>query len=355
MCRGYSTVPNDILPVLCGVIPIRQKAWAEWVSFRIRQAHKEIRIGDVTIRPDAVDEDFAIWELHPLQRIAVTFDRKDHTVGKGLELYTDGSKGQGRVGAAYCVMGEGQVERYGKAALPSHASVFEAELAAMVMGINEFTHSRYTGTVHVYTDSLSLLQALNNPVHTNVRVQKLKESIKAVEPGIKFCFHFVYGHTGILGNEIADRFANEARGGRVDWPVPYSKESIKNIIYEHVMTEWQEGWDRGHHWCRNWIKSVRKDVAPTPDYFITQALTGHGGFPAYLGRFDLRDSTQCGCGNENANIEHYMFQCPETRGPREALEGILGGPLVADRLVFLIHRRGALPQLRAIIERANDM
>lgn len=96
----------------------------------------------------------------------------------------------------------------------------------------------------------------------------------------------------------------------------------KDVAKENLARRWQEKWDNGVHgrWTyrlipnvQRWIKRPYGEV----DYFLTQALTGHGCFSRYL--YDRRRSTTFDCPycNDDDDVEHTLFFCPkweEARG-----------------------------------------
>ena len=56
-------------------------------------------------------------------------------------------------------------------------------------------------------------------------------------------------------------------------------------------------------------------------YELTQFLSGHGGYRAYLYRFGHDESPCCPrCGNVAENAEHVVFECPTFTAHRTRLE-----------------------------------
>lgn len=54
---------------------------------------------------------------------------------------------------------------------------------------------------------------------------------------------------------------------------------------------------------------------------MTQALTGHGAFAAYLKRFRLRDSDACPCdAMSSKDIRHLLLECGYTFNERQILD-----------------------------------
>lgn len=56
---------------------------------------------------------------------------------------------------------------------------------------------------------------------------------------------------------------------------------------------------------------VRHSSYLQPNFFLTQALTGHGCFLEYLHRFNLRPSPLCRCLNRPSQSPfHIIYNCP---------------------------------------------
>ncbi|XP_060516193.1 uncharacterized protein LOC132695754 [Cylas formicarius] len=89
-----------------------------------------------------------------------------------------------------------------------------------------------------------------------------------------------------------------------------TKNEARNIL----QTSWQKKWDTGTYgrWAhqlipdiQQWINRPRGEV----DYFLTQALSGHGCFGKYLsdrGRAQTSDCQYCGLLDD---VEHILFHC----------------------------------------------
>ncbi|KAJ8912476.1 hypothetical protein NQ315_014576 [Exocentrus adspersus] len=88
----------------------------------------------------------------------------------------------------------------------------------------------------------------------------------------------------------------------------------KGAAKERVLAEWQERWEnsRKGRWTFGIIPDIRRWINRSygeTDYFLTQALTGHGCFKKYL--FERRRSVddQCPYCKECDTVEHTLFNC----------------------------------------------
>lgn len=167
----------------------------------------------------------------------------------------------------------------------------------------------------VYTDSLSVLQALANPINNNPIICKLKNNIVALEQVCKIFFYFVRGHSGNFGNELADQFADSARRYGIYVPMKKSKKYIKTHLLNQARLVWNRDWgvDGAHCHLYQWVPSTLS-IPPCfpPGYYLTQLLTGHGRFPFYFYRFNIRSNKDCFCEIECSDLSHYFDSCPAT-------------------------------------------
>lgn len=99
---------------------------------------------------------------------------------------------------------------------------------------------------------------------------------------------------------------------------------------EQLMAQWQERWERGTfgRWtCRlipninRWISRPHGEV----DYYVTQALSGHGCFNKYLYERRLKETGSCTyCNAEVDDAEHTLFLCLKWSEARTAFLNNVG-------------------------------
>ncbi|GFW16568.1 RNase H domain-containing protein [Trichonephila clavipes] len=99
-------------------------------------------------------------------------------------------------------------------------------------------------------------------------------------------------HTGIYGNERADWLAKEAVELSDLIPMSILKSYHKKVFREKIISEWNNLYQISNnaHLTKEFIPSIQSRLKAKhfhPNFKLTQFLTGHGNFKAYLKRFNL--------------------------------------------------------------------
>ena len=259
------------------------------------------------------------------------------------KLYTDGSKSDSGVGCA--VIHEDTAY---PAKLPDYASIFTAELTAVVAALDLAYHSSDSNFV-IYSDSWSALEAIKSFNSFHPLIQKVQEWlfwISCRRKSVHFCW--VPSHVGIHGNEVADAKAKDAS---VSAEVVFKKvppSDLKRPIRSYILRKWQERWSSPLLANNKKYKSIRSQVVPWPSSFnacrrveviLTRLRIGH----TYLTHnFILEGSSvpecvHCGC---VLSVEHILVHCSMFLNQRRRfhLDGksvaeILGDEIDVDNLV----------------------
>ena len=173
--------------------------------------------------------------------------------------------------------------------------------------------------IKLYSDSMSSLQALSNSSSTD----PLIATVHARRAGKRIRWYWVKAHVGTVGNERADFLAK--RGTKhlgIDYPVKLSFQSCKSRLHREAVKLWQTRWDesdkgRQVHRFLPRVSEQRSWTSPHVNWLVT----GHGPFPAYFRRFNLRRSRGvCHiCNSPNADGIHFVVFCPGTETIRTQL------------------------------------
>ncbi|GBO01829.1 hypothetical protein AVEN_255447-1 [Araneus ventricosus] len=116
---------------------------------------------------------------------------------------------------------------------------------------------------------------------------------------------WIRAHVGYSGNEAADVLAKKATREGIPTYIPAPRNHIKSLLQKESIIRWQKEWDNGEtgRSVHNVLPKVKTTPTPgqRPEIMF---VTGHGPFPTYLKRFNIRSSDSCGCGNLG-NPLHY--------------------------------------------------
>ena len=152
------------------------------------------------------------------------------------EIFTDGSKDGEKVASAAVLDGELYQFR-----LPNNSSIFSAELKAIDLALNHIEQDAYWRYI-IYTDSLSVMQALEGEKTDNPLIVSLLEKLSRLCERADIVFCWLPSHIGKCGNEETDKAANDALLLEIlPFKVPFS--DFKPLINSFIHDVWQRSWN----------------------------------------------------------------------------------------------------------------
>ncbi|GBO23145.1 hypothetical protein AVEN_19062-1 [Araneus ventricosus] len=173
---AYRTSPTSALQVITGIMPLPLKIEAEANFVALTRVKKKIWVDDLELDPAQFEMKAVGWSNHPAteleeDRISVS---QEFSKAEGPNLYTDGSKSEQGVGAAFCEFdATNTLSHSWQAKLHPRNTVFQAEL----VGLLEATKYAATGSsdTKIWSDSLSSLQALQDPKTTSPIARQIQQ------------------------------------------------------------------------------------------------------------------------------------------------------------------------------------
>lgn len=119
------------------------------------------------------------------------------------------------------------------------------------------------------------------------------------------------------------------------------KEERKRLRTE-IIDRWQERWDNLEGKAA-WTKELIPDVRPwihrkhgEINYHLTQMLTGHGCFKAYLNKFGRAENGDCWYCGANDTARHTFFECDRWIEIRTRAEILIGEHITPQNIVNIM-------------------
>ncbi|XP_037302623.1 uncharacterized protein LOC119193021 [Manduca sexta] len=290
LTKAYRTASLNSTLLLAGILPLDIRVRETALLYEVKRGYSQRVVGDREIEAPVA---FARLD-HPAERRSGSFeclvDRAElaRHVGEGLSIFTDGSKIDGKVGAALSIWKGAAETSTRKLRLEPYCSVYQAELLALRKAVEEALHK----------SALEVVTGVTlHPIAFDIN-ELLKEASKRTQ---KIKFFWVKAHVGLEGNERADELAKAAalhlktRAHYGKCPVSFVKREIRR----DSIGEWSRRYADGE--TASTTKLFFPDAAEAhrvvrkidPDPVLTQVFTGHGGFSDYLYRFKCKESPAC--------------------------------------------------------------
>ncbi|XP_075990359.1 uncharacterized protein LOC142986010 [Anticarsia gemmatalis] len=356
ICKAYRTVSLTSALALTGILPIDLRIQEAASFYKTKKGlsqdyippGKELEHGTGNLRP-----------LHPSKLPPIKFelleDMEPHTITThqitGPQIYTDGSKIEGKTGAALTWWEKGKETHNSIFSLGCFCTVFQAELFALHKAI-EMANTSKEPVVNILSDSRSSLELLQSSTTTSTLATTIKQHIaEATAEGRAIRLFWLRAHAGTPGNERADELAKlgALSKNQHTQPVDYDKVPLsfaRRKIREESVRKWQDRYNSSTTGATtkrflpevNTAYRFNRETPITPIH--VQAFTGHGGIAEYLHRFKLKSSPDCEC--EEGAIEtvwHIILECPRFLAHRTELEIKLGIKLTSTNLPSLLHQK----------------
>ncbi len=243
----------------------------------------------------------------------------------GFDIFTDGSKIDGKVGFGFAATQNGYVVHEESGHLNDEATVFQAELVAIQSALlwlisNPPKLKGEEGIIH--SDSQAAIGAIFSPLAHLDLVRNIHLLLGQVGAERSLEIRWVKGHSDVTGNELADYLAKE--GALYDEgqtrEVPKSLESLKKQVHDYWANVWQQRWSAlssckitkwflpdVNHSGKNTVKKLSKRELNV----VVQATSGHGLFRSHLGKWVEDIDVTCPlCLEGEEEPLHLWSDCP---------------------------------------------
>ena len=209
--------------------------------------------------------------------------------------------------------------RISQNSLPTNATVFTAELTAIILAVEQikFSDNNLNTKYVIYSDSKSAIEALKNYIQKNPLVKQIRQSInKLSSRGIQIEVCWIPAHVGIPGNEKADE---KAKSGitcpiyDVKLPVGDYIGSLKN----NIKSKWQDMWNNEP--VNNKLKNIKTTIGPwnssiqqdrRTEVILTRLRIGHTRYThGYLMSMPHDNVPHCRICNVQLTVKHILCEC----------------------------------------------
>ncbi|XP_047028029.1 uncharacterized protein LOC124636138 [Helicoverpa zea] len=364
MCKAYRTVSLNSALLLAGILPLDLRIREVALLYEAKKGVAQELLGDREMERMAS----ALDSPHPAARVDLEIGRVmdqeqiDASANSEIKIYTDGSKIEGRVGAAVSIWIGNTETRTLKLALANFCTVYQAELLAICRATKEIRRST-AESFGIYSDSMAALQTVKNHGCLHPLAVETRDNLKAISRQAKIVnLYWIKAHAGIEGNERADALAKEAAINskkKPDYdlcPVSFVKRHARMV----TLDEWNHRYNTGQ------TASITKMFFPDAvaayrtirkvgmNAIRTQIMTGHGGFSEYLNRFKCKENPSCICDpNTLETVPHILLDCPIFAQERYTIECELDTRIQKDKIGEIIKGRNRIKFLEYCENLAN--
>jgi ribonuclease HI len=292
-----------------------------------------------------------------------------------IQVYSDGSGANGKIGAAAILFRAGAQPRVLKYHLGTDKehTVYEAETVGLTLAAKLIsTEPNLSFPLSISIDNQAALKSGENTYTTSgsylgERFKRMMKKISHDHPNFDVTIRWVPGHEGIHGNEEADKAAKSASEGRQNnsppellprylrgGTLPLSISALKQEHYQRSLSRWKQIWqtsprfERMHRLDPSLLDRSFIKLTSTFPKRLTGILiglrTGHIALNKHLHRLGKSPSMYCPhCPQTVETVHHYLLACPQYRAERHNLSIALGRQATSPQ--YLLTNVEATPHL----------
>jgi hypothetical protein len=187
--------------------------------------------------------------------------------------------------------------------------------------------------VTIYSDNIPALRATANPRYQSGQ-RLIKRTMGAIEKalasGRRVHLTWAPGHTGIPGNEAADRIAAmSTREDSVISTPSWANGTFRSVVMGKLRTRRQEAsahrrWNSGRRLREidatlpgKHVKLLYDKLTRAEAQVLAQLRIDHSKMRAFLFRIGAVDDDKCECGRGRENTRHFLLHCQRYRHMRD--------------------------------------
>lgn len=180
---------------------------------------------------------------------------------------------------------------------------------------------------------------------------------------------WVSSHKGIRGNERADQLTNQAAGWPPDNNGKIPATDLTAVFKKSAWENFQKFWDssaqgKGAHLHQinpelkkeQWFSG--RNLSRKTIVTINRIRSGYCGTPSHLYRIQVFEDGGCTCGEDNGDLNHIFWACPDLDDNRKVLTQILmqnglSPPYSIHNLMTFVTNPKTLSSLMAFMAKSN--
>ena len=290
------------------------------------------------------------WKLHPRKVTFLIHRKKSETLEAEVQqefllfkmkhenftfIYTDGSKIQNRTGNA--IFAEELGDR--KCRLPDCTSVYMAELHAIYLAL-KLIKRHHIRQACICSDSKSALQCIVAPsFQEHLHFQIINIHQKLIDEGTTILFLWLPGHSGVPGNERADKNAKRALHMPNITNIPVNHLAIRPALRHSTTRFWNRKWQNDStkthlHDIKagvgTWSSSSRRNRLE--EKLLARLRLGHTSLThSYI--FQQTERPECPTCHTHITVKHILLHCQDFNRSREPLKAFCR----THNLLFNLH------------------
>src|SRR6266481_8815110 len=299
------------------------------------------------IMPSIVETISPVWSA-PAYEIKVRVMMSELVGDRGIaeiaedevQIFSDGSGQEGKVGAAVVMYKWGQrdkILRYSLGTLMEH-TVFEADAVGVLMALHLLRSERGIQRATIRLDNQAVLGALSirKPKPAQIIIDEIIVQIEetwqqARHPTFRLEIGWIKGHSRVEGNEKANQEAKKAAGGQasrvrmlprflMEEPLSLSTSALRQAFNAGLLSRWRNVWATFPRYMRisridvtmlsKGFHKLMLDLDRTQTSILMQFRTGHVLLQKHLFHINKASLPNClTCHQEEESVHHFLFEC----------------------------------------------
>ena len=334
---------------------------------------------DGTEPEERIPQAFPPWTSKPSYKVNIEEGTKDKLAeyyklkynsvnwAKTTHIYTDSSLHKESIGIGIGFVATNSIGQFTYKSMSNIGDknlVYNGELEAITQAL-EFASARCNPGHHfeIFSDNQAALQrlaSLSDYPGQSCQMRALNAANQITDKNASISLHWIPGHLGIEGNEIADQLAKDAsklapRNNKISFAMigAQMKKNFQNQWLEFLQNNDRKihprslKYQKQFHWKINHkiqVPSVAKRAVSSA-YF--QLKLGHGYNKAYLYKQGKTTNDQCRCGKRETP-DHLILSCSNYKHKRKELIKKMNGNNLTMRL--LLHTKIGIEKVIEFID-----